>query len=413
MSDNTAPPVPAELKALGLEMKAGLSDLREKVAELKESGDALIKEEIKKLVDEQHERQAKIDEAIKAQQQDFTSRMDELDIEIQKRAQDGGHQGSAAFKSLGDEIKSASLSSDVFRRRGTHFTYAFDAKAITNLGASGGDLLVPQYQPGIQRPGEQALTVLDMTPTQPTTSSSITYAKELAVTNSADYQGAQGTKKPESAFTFDRVTEEVETLAHFVKIAKQMVDDQAQLRSYIESRMLYLLRLKVSGEILAGDGAAGHLNGINTQATAYDSSDEALVTAPQRADRILLGIDQASEAEFPVNGVVLNHRDWTLMRLLKDGQNGYIFGGPQNADPTNVWGVRVAADRAQAVGTWTAGSFTPAALILWVRETANVMLSTENEDDFVKNLVTLLAEMRAALAIYRPAAFVTGNFTFV
>ena len=35
----------------------------------------------------------------------------------------------------------------------------------------------------------------------------------------------------------------------------------------------------------------------------------------------------------------------------------------------------------------------------------NVLLSDANEDDFVKNKLTILAEMRAALAVYRPAAF--------
>jgi hypothetical protein len=38
-----------------------------------------------------------------------------------------------------------------------------------------------------------------------------------------------------------------------------------------------------------------------------------------------------------------------------------------------------------------------------MRESANVQVSFFNEDDFVHNMVCILAELRAALAIYQPA----------
>jgi hypothetical protein len=45
------------------------------------------------------------------------------------------------------------------------------------------------------------------------------------------------------------------------------------------------------------------------------------------------------------------------------------------------------------------------------RQQANVQVATENENDFILNLVTVLVEERLALAVYRPEAFVTGDIT--
>ncbi len=56
------------------------------------------------------------------------------------------------------------------------------------------------------------------------------------------------------------------------------------------------------------------------------------------------------------------------------------------------------------------GAFNIAAQV-FDRQQAVVEVSTENDKDFISNLVTIRAEERLALAVFRPESFVHGTFT--
>ena len=185
------------------------------------------------------------------------------------------------------------------------------------------------------------------------------------------------------------------------------MDDVSQLRSLIDMRLMYGLKLVEEGELLNGDGTGQHLLGIIPQATAF--SAPITITTPTSIDNIRLAILQAYLAEFPATGIVMHPSDWTYIELLKDDIGRYIIGNPQGTVPPRLWGLPVVETQAMAVDKYLVGAFMMGAQV-FDRWAARIELATENEDDFIKNLVTILCEERLALAVYRPEAFIYGDF---
>lgn len=158
--------------------------------------------------------------------------------------------------------------------------------------------------------------------------------------------------------------------------------------------------------MLLGDGTGQHLFGLIPQATAFD---ETLRQAGDtEIDIIGRAIGQSELALLPATGIMLNTVDWNAMRLIKDGQGNYLMGNPQQNVEPRLWGLPVAVTPAMPVGRFLVGSFLLAAQI-FDREEASVELSTEDRDNFIRNLVTLLAEQRMALAVKRREAIIYGR----
>jgi HK97 family phage major capsid protein len=338
------------------------------------------------------------------------SRLDELE---QKMARKGGDEGPT-FKTAGQlAIDNEDVKAMLQAGRGK-VSIEIDQKAIissltTDANGSAGDLVIPQRAPLVDAV-ERRMTIRDLLMPGNTSSSSIQYPKETGFTNSAaTHTETAGTAKPQSEIKFDIVTANVTTIAHWVLATRQILDDAPMLRSYIDGRLRYGLRYAEELQLLNGDGTGTNLNGVYTQATAL-GANPAVIPSPQRFDVLRLAILQAALAELPPSGVVLHPTDWALMELTKDADGRYIIGNPAGEAQPRVWGLPVVATQAMTVDKFLVGAFSTAAQI-FDRQDARVEISTEDSDNFRKNLVTILAEERLALAVYRPEAFIKGDFS--
>ena len=291
-------------------------------------------------------------------------------------------------------------------KQGQSVNVPITRKSITNSGDTGVALNYPaQTVAPIVRPLERRLTIRDLLAQGRTDSAAIFYPKENVFTNSAAVV-SEGSLKPESDITFTPVTGTVVTIAHWLCISKQMAADVLALVSYINSRLVYGLKLVEENQLLNGSGTGGNLEGIYTAATLYANTTS--LPNETDVDKIRLAILQAELAYAEVNGVVLHPTNWTLMELTKDTTGQYIFGQPQGMAAPRLWGRSVVSTTAMTQGRFLVGDFAQHAQI-FDREDASVAISAEDRDNFVRNMLTILVEERLALAIYRPGAFIKGR----
>lgn len=223
---------------------------------------------------------------------------------------------------------------------------------------------------------------------------------------------AEGGDKPESQMFFEERTASVQTIAHWMKTSRQVLADMPGLRQGIDSDLIYGLLRKEDLALLYATGVSPQTAGILTDPDiqAYNWSEgEADDT---EADAIRRSRTLVELADFEATGCILHPKKWENIELEKGNDKHYLWVngmGGLNPAGESMWRMPLVTTRAIASDQWLVGAFAQAATI-YDREQANIRFADQHSDDFTKNLVTILAEERLALAVRRPEAFVLGTF---
>lgn len=257
----------------------------------------------------------------------------------------------------------------------------------------------------------RSLTLESLLTSLSTNSNAVDYVRENVFTNSAA-ETAEGAQKPESALTTTLVSEPVSTVAHWIKISKQLAADNSALAAYINTRMIYGVNLRVENQIIAGNGTAPNMSGLTKTGnfTAHGYTAATLGAVNARLELIRRMIGDAWAADYPADTIILNPVDWALIDLLKDSQNRYLVGDPASMTTPMLWGLNVVVSNAMTVDTVIVAALGQAATF-YNREGVTVELSDSDSDNFTKNLITVRAERRCMLAVERPAAIRFGDLT--
>ncbi|RKV63767.1 MAG: phage major capsid protein [Neisseria sp.] len=351
-------------------------------------------------------------ESLKEQADEALNSMGELKARLteleQKAARSGGEPEKV--KSLGEllvesdgikELTASTLSGKAARLS----TKATISSLTTDAAGSAGALIVPDRLPGIVAMPTRPLMMRDLIGKGTTASDQISYVRETGFTNNAGTV-AEGEAFNYSDLKFTEKKVDVQYVGHLAKATRKILNDAPQLASFINQRLIYGLKDVEDRQILNGDGNGTNLHGIMTQASAF--ADPATLKTYTLIDQLRLAMLQVAIAGYPANGVVLNPIDWAKIELEKDATGRNIIGNPQSGGVPMLWRMPVVETTAVGAGKFLTGAFDLGAQ-LFDREEVGVEVSTENKDDFEKNLITVKCYERLALAVYRPEAFVKGT----
>jgi len=285
----------------------------------------------------------------------------------------------------------------------------------TGLGVpSTSTILAPTLHLGDVQLAKQELRIRDvMNVVTMSSGRTFDWIRQTTRTNAASPQ-VETSPKSESTYLWDAVIGTVKTIAHYTNVSKQALDDVSWLRPAIDNELVYGLKIKEESEILSGDGTGEHLDGIITQATAFNTGLLVAADGWTRLDVLRLAKLQArlaGLATYAPSAFVLNPTDMARIELTKSTTGYYIVGDPRTGAVVKfVWGLPVVESDSIASGTFLVGSFDNGATLV-DRMSTTVLISFEHDVNFTSNLATILCEERIGMGVKRPTSFITGSFT--
>lgn len=406
-------------KASMEEVQAALAEMR-KILDKLEEGAEEDAEEAAAAEEELSKHRKFVDDNVKK----FEKQIDELKTEL-NIAKDNGGRGTRS-KSFGqmviDKLKEKGIKADMFKSKkdrvnfdieldvtkaaGTMTTANVDAVGTNSIPFSLADV---EY--GLTRVVRRKPWIMTLSNVGSTDKMYVQWAEQANPDPGVAGATGEGLAKTQTDFDWVEKSKKVEKVTAYVKVSREALDDLDGLRNEIDTELAELVMLKVDADLLSGDGNTPNLAGILSQDTAYSAGSFAgTISDPNKFDVLRTAIAQVVAANFTPNYILLHPDDIASMDLEKGSDNHYLLPPFRSADGMVISGVRIVENTGQTVDNFTVGDFTK--LNIKVRKAFGIDIGYE-EDDFTKNLVTILGEMRLVSYIKsnHQAAFVSGDFT--
>ena len=384
------------------QVEAGLAKISEQIAQV----EAKQAEEIRN-VGTSHEETV-------AQMKNLVERADALKDRIDEMEKSSNRKESGSFKNeLAMELESHKSQLNELKTNGRGFR--MDLKVANDPMTTGntytGEVIESDRLPGVYFDPDRATHVRQFLTQTSTTSDNVRYVQETAYTDGTATQ-TEGSDKGISDFSLEAKDAPVRTIASYIRVSRQMLDDTAFLTSYINQRLPKKLFLEEDDQILYGNGSNENLEGITAVAQSFAAITG--LSLVSRFDALVNSISQVrtDNGEYQASAIMLNPEDYYIMLVEKDNENRYYFPDAVRfgGQPPRVAGVPVITNTAVAADDFIVGDFNLGATMA-LREGVSLQFFEQDQDNVIKNLVTVRVEERLALPIHNPNAFVYGDFT--
>lgn len=360
-------------------------------------------------------------ENLSKRQTEIESRLKSIDGALDDLAQ---RSAVAGRTDLGRNASATHPATEIFKDAGFKAVAARKAKSCTIPLSAGLDRLtksaliadsnssdgpgysvLPHRMPGLMGEPRRALTLLDALPNRiPVGSNSFTFNRLSGYTRSADYQ-EEGQPKAEQNIASDLVQVNIATIAVWNQASEQVLADEPALRQQIGTMLAYGVRRKLETEIIVGAGGPGEILGLLD--ASNHTSFAASTNTTTHADVIGEALAALDSAGWVGSLIVLSPADWHAVRSLRaGGSEEYLAGSFAAPAAPSIWSVPVVTCPALTAGTFIVMDTSQVAVL--DRMQAQVDIGYHS-DGFIRNLLTIRAEMRAGLAVFDPSAVLVGD----
>lgn len=212
---------------------------------------------------------------------------------------------------------------------------------------------------------------------------------------------AEGAEKPQIHPQYTPKTVALSKIAAHLKETDELLSDAPYLESVVRGRGVYETQKAIESYLITTLLAT---SGIDTSVNTGISFDNLL--------KAKLAV--FANTGYDADAIIINPTDLQTLLLTKDSNNQYLMGGPAYAPYGNgaygqylpIWGMKVVASSSVTSGIAIVGAFKQcASVVTKAGEGFRVEVANQNEDDFVKNMITVRIEERVLEAVRLPGGF--------
>lgn len=338
-----------------------------------------------------------IDTAIRAAMSGSDTKIEGLETSIREMLQDIAQVKTTQLGNSNDELSIRSQyeklsSSDEFKRNvreGKNFSIELRAATtITTANATNAKhLLRYEVIPGIQESPREDNAILPVVMKGGTNSRTIYWVNRVNKEGGSAFI-AEGTLKPLMDWEYNEESSEAKKIAVRTKVSTEMLFDNPYMESEIRMLMQRDLMDVTNEKLLTGLGNATEIKGITVGAAGYTGTGlDGTIIQANNVDAIRAGILQLRLLNYRPDVLLINPTEAASLDLLKTETGHYIRIEVEGI----LRMVRIIETANIPVGKLLL--LDSARWFVRVYEQLRLEFGWEN-DDFSKNLVTVIAEMR-------------------
>lgn len=284
---------------------------------------------------------------------------------------------------------------------------------VTNAAASGGALINPTRLDRIGRDFlDRRVFLSDLLPVIPV-DGPVEYVQDqspLADLADKAAEVSEGGTKPQAGPTMAVVSESPATIAVWANLTRRVARQAPAVQAYLDTRLRYALKRRLDKQVINGDGNSPNLSGL------LDRSGINTYTAPSGSEAAYISIRKAitemENDEAVGEIIVLNPADAENFDLSNSATAGlHAVPNVNGPSATTAWGLQQV--RSTAVASGTALIIDPMAVAILDEMAPRAYLTDSHASNFTSNILTLLLELDAGLAVFDPAGVCKVTFDYV